>query len=146
MNNLNLAGVFDRKVTIDDPWEPTIPMQNFGVLSDIHKHGTTTHERRVKVSRNLLSFITTSTSYKHPLGLPSPESAMKALLEACFLFQGQMFKGKYSPYQLLWGSHMCIDVAFVRAVRLASAWLGPDVMPAVHLSAWPPTSSHALSV
>ena len=32
MNNLNIAGVFDRKVTIDDPWEPTIPMQNFWCL------------------------------------------------------------------------------------------------------------------
>ena len=140
MNNLKVAGEFKRKVTIDDPWEPTIAMQNFGILPDIHKHGTTAQERRVKVSRNLLSFITTSTSYKPPLGLPSPESAMKALLEACFLFQGQMFKGKYSPYQLLWGSHMCIEVAFVRAVLLASAWLGPDVMPVGHLPTCPPTS------
>ena len=140
MNELNIAGVLNRKVTIDDPWEPTIPMQNFGVLSDIHNHFATAAERRVKVSRNLLVFIMTSTTYKHPIGVPNPESAMKALLEACFLHSCVMFKNEYSPYNLLIASHMCIDVAFVRAVLLASAWLGPDVMPVGHLPTWPPTS------
>ena len=140
MNILNLAGEFNRRVTIDDPWEPTIPMQNFGVLSDIHNQFATVAERKVKCSRHLYVFITTSTTYKHPIGVPNPESAMKALLEACFLHSGVMFKNKYSPYNLLCVSHMCIDVAFVRAVLLASAWLGPDVMPVGHLPTWPPTS------
>ena len=48
MNNLNIAGVFDHKVTIDDPWEPTIPMQNFGVLSDVNNQFASVAERRVK--------------------------------------------------------------------------------------------------
>ena len=140
MNNLNLAGVFDRKVTIDDPWEPTIPMQNFGVLSDIHNQFATVAERKVKCSPRLYVFITTSTTYKHPMNAPNPESAMKALLDACFFHCRMMFKKQHSPYNLLCVSHMCIDVAFVRAVRLASAWLGPELMPVGHISTWPPTS------
>ena len=140
MNELNIAGVFNRKVTIDDPWEPTIPMQNFGTLPDIYKQFATLAERRVRCSRRLYAFITTSTTYSHPMGVPNPESAMKALLEAYFLHSGVMFKNKCSPYNLLCVSHMCIDVAFVRAVLLASAWLGPDVMPVGHLPTWPPTS------
>ena len=136
MNNLNLAGEFNRRVTIDDPWEPTISMMNFGVLPDIHNVA----DRRVKCSPRLYVFITTSTSYKHPLGVPDPASAMKALLKACFLHPRLMFKNKYSPYRLLYVSHMCMDVAFVRAVLLASAWLGPEVMPVGHLPTWPPTS------
>ena len=57
-----------------------------------------------------------------------------------------MFKGEHTPCNLLCASHVNLDMAFIQAVRLASAWLGPEVMPAVYLSAWPPTSSHALSV
>ena len=140
MNELNIAGVFNRKVTIDDPWEPTIPMQNFGVLSDANNQFATFAERRVKCSRRLYAFITTSATYAHPMNVPNPESAMKALLDACFFHCRMMFKKQHSPYNLLCVSHMCIDVAFVRAVLLASAWLGPDVMPVGHLPTWPPTS------
>ena len=140
MNHLNIAGVFDKEVNIDDPWEPTIPMQNFGVLSGANNQFATFAERRVKCSRRLYAFITTSTTYAHPMNVPNPESAMKALLDACFLHSPMMLKKQHSPYNLLCVSHMCIDVAFVRAVRLASAWLGPELMPVGHISTWPPTS------
>jgi len=114
-------------------------MMIFGVLSDIHNQFATVAERKVKCSPRLYVFITTSTTYKHPMNAPNPESAMKALLDACFFHCRMMFKKQHSPYNLLCVSHMCIDVAFVRAVRLASAWLGPDLMPVGHISTRPPT-------
>ena len=125
MNNLNLAGEFNRRVTIDDPWEPTISMMNFGVLSDIHNQFATVAERKVKCSRHLYVFITTNTTYKHPIGVPNPESTMKALLEACFLHSGVMFKNKCSPYNLLCVSHMffditsCFDVSWAASSRFS---------------------------
>ena len=54
-----------------------------------------------------------------------------------------MFKDTYSPYQLLAMSHMILDMAFVRAVLLASAWLGPSAMPAGYIPSWPPPESDA---
>ena len=49
-----------------------------------------------------------------------------------------MFNNAYSPYQLLASSHMVLDMAFARAVLVASAWLGPDAMPAGYIQTWPP--------
>ena len=61
-----------------------------------------------------------------------------ALLQHCFVRHQSMFKDAYSPYQLLCSSHMILDMAFVRAVHAASAWLGPDAMPAGYIQTWPP--------
>ena len=49
-----------------------------------------------------------------------------------------MFKDAYSAYQLLCSSQMIVDMAFVRAVIAASAWLGPGAMPVGYIDSWPP--------
>jgi len=49
-----------------------------------------------------------------------------------------MFVGAFSPYNLLVGGNLVMDLAFMRAVVAASTWLGAVSFPEGHISTWPP--------
>ena len=97
--------------------------------------------RHVRCSPSLYAFIITYTGYAHGLSGANPEGALEKLLGSCFVGSQLLFTKAYSPYQLLCSSHMNMDMAFVRAVRLASALLGKEAMPVGFISTWPPTES-----
>ena len=50
----------------------------------------------------------------------------------------RVFVGSYSPYNLLVGDNLVMDLAFMRAVVAASKWLGVGAFPEGHISTWPP--------
>ena len=130
MTTLQSQGVFKRWITIDDPWQPDLTQLHlFGTLPDLSGKFSTAATRQVRCSPHLHAFIIGHTSYAQPVIGPSPEAALAALLSHCFVRPQSMFKDACSPYQLLCSSHMILDMAFVRAVIAASAWLGPDAMP-----------------
>ena len=74
----------------------------------------------------------------------NPESALLFLLRACFVEADRLFKGPFSPYNLLCSSKLVIDHAFFRAVLAASKWIGPIVMTVGYLSTWPPADVEGL--
>ena len=144
MTTLQSQGVFKRWITIDDPWQPDLTQLHlFGTLSDISGKFNTAARRQVRCSPHLHAFITGHTSYAQPVTGPSPEAALAALLKHCLVRPHIMFKDAHSPYQLLCSSHMILDMAFVRAVMTASAWLGPDAMPTGYIHNWPPPEGDA---
>ena len=147
MTTLHGQGVFKNWVAIDEPWQPDHALlQLFGSLPDINGKFNTTARRQVRCSPQLREFIFTHTSYrKMKTDDLNPELALQCLLESCFVSQQRMFKNGHSPHKLISLSHMCIDMAFCRAVLLASAWLGPEVMPAGYIatSTWPPPEDDA---
>jgi hypothetical protein len=114
------------------------PLSIFGTVSDINGQFTSLARRAARCSPQLSAYIIGYTAYKHPFTGPSPEHALECLLRHCFIRGAIMFQGPYSPYQLLCSSQMNLDMAFVRAVRIASEWLGPKEMPAGHILWWPP--------
>ena len=137
--SLCAGGRFEPWVPIDDPWSPDLALYiPFGSLTDRDCRLGKTSMRQVHCSKLLSSFIMSNTPYKHPVGgTPEPERALQHLLRCCFLNEHCMFKGAHSPYWLLCNSCMVLDMAFVRAVRLASHWLG-ESMPAGRIPQWPP--------
>ena len=142
MNTLNAQGVFKKRVSIAQQWQPDLPLlHHFGSLPDINGKFNTVARRQVRCSPQLSAFITCNTAYRHPPTGPSPEVALHCLLRHCFVGSAFMFKDACSPYQLLCSSHMLLDMAFVRAVIAASAWLGPDAMLVGYISTWPPPES-----
>ena len=139
MTTLHRQGAFTRWITIDDLWQPDLSLLHlFGTLPDMDGKCNTTSRRQVRCSPQLNAFIIAHTSYRQPISGPNPEAALRYLLRRCFVGEEYMFKGAYSPYQLLCRSQMILDMAFVRAVITASAWLGQEAMPAGYISIWPP--------
>ena len=110
----------------------------FGSLPDVNNRFNAAARRQVRCSPQLAAFIVGHTAYKQPIVGPDQEAALRCLLRSCFVREICMFTNTCSPYQLLCRSHMILDMAFVRAVLTASAWLGPDAMPAGYTPTWPP--------
>ena len=95
-------------------------------------------------SPRLSAFIIGHTNYSHRAdGPPDPKKALRALLRRCFVGGQWMWTLDYSLEKLFIHSHMILDMAFVRAVRVASAWLGPDAMPVGYIDTWPPQHDDA---
>ena len=115
----------------------------FGSLQDINGKFNTAARRLVRCSPQLSAYIIAYTAYKHPVTGPSPDHALECLLRHCFIRGACMFEGAYTPYQLLCSSHMILDMAFVRAILLASEWLGPIAMPTGYIQTWPPLEGDA---
>ena len=144
MTTLHTQGAFNQWISIEDPWQPDAALVHlFGTVSDINGKFSSLAKRQVRCSPQLAAFIVARTTYKHPVTGPDPEAALKALLSRCFLHSAIIFKDAHSPYQLLSTSHLILDMAFVRAVRLASAWMGPEAMPAAYILSWPPQEGDA---
>ena len=144
MNTLHGQGVFNSWPTIDDPWSPDISLLHFfGSLPDRDARFNTAARRQVRCSPQLAAYILQQTDYKTPLDGPCPNLALLYLLRHCFIRSNYMFKVAFTPYQLLCSSHMILDMAFVRAVRAASEWLGPAAMPAGYIQTWPPLEEDA---
>ena len=138
MTKLQVDNKLKRWISIDDPWtpDPTL-LQEFGSLPNRDGRFDKASRRVVRCSPQFDAFIH-HIGYKHPQGVPNPTSALHFVLKACFVKYESMFVDSHSPYQLLCRSQMILDMAFVLAVRLASAWLGPMVMPAGYFPTWPP--------
>ena len=139
MFSLSKEGTFERWVPVDDPWVPNLALYiGFGSLPDKDNQSGKPYMRKVRCSNLLSSFILTHTTYKHPVGgTPEPERALQHLLRCCFVNEHLMFKGANSPSRLLCNSCMVLDMAFIRAVFLASQWVG-ESMPAGRIQQWPP--------
>ena len=133
------TGLFERWVAIDDPWKPDLRLYSwFGYLTDRDGQITSkTKRNEVRCSPRMRAFMLHHTAYKHPLSGPDPEQALDTLLKCCFVSEHLMFHGANCAYELLINSHMVLDMAFIRAVLLASQWLG-DSMPAGRIQQWPP--------
>jgi hypothetical protein len=141
LRKLEKEGRFNKWVYVDDAWQPDPALYHvFGTLSDINKQFTSLAQRAARCSPQLSAFIVGYCGYTHPLNGPDPQLALTCLLRHCFLCDKSLFKDAYSPYQLLCSSHMILDLAFVRAVRVASDWLDHKEMPAGHILWWPPIS------
>ena len=139
MTTLCTTGVFKKWINLNDPWEPdTSLLHLFGTLPDINAMFTSANRRQVKCSPQLYSFIMGNTTYAHPVSGPRADKALEILLKHCFICADSMFDGAWSYYQLLSASHNILDMAFVRAVRAASDWLGPTMMPHGYILTWPP--------
>ena len=139
MTLLDSQNTFKRWITINDPWQPDLSLLHlFGSLPDMYGKFNTASRRQVRCSPQLAAFIQNHTFYKPKSSVPDPEAALRHLLKVCFVAENMMFKDAYSAYQLLCSSQLIIDMAFVRAVLTASAWLGPDAMPAGYIPTWPP--------
>ena len=135
---------FKRWISIEDPWQPDVPhLQLLGTLSVFNGRYSTPARRQVRCSPQLVAFTFGHTTYRHPLTGRNPEGSLQSLRNLSFLRDPFMFKNANSPYHLLCSSHMILDMAFVRAVLLASAWLGPEVVPAGYLPTWPPPEGDA---
>ena len=144
VRKLEDEGRFNKWVNMDDAWQPDQALyQLFGTLSDINAKFNTLARRSVRCSPQLSAYILAYTAYKHPITGPSPDHALECLLRHCFIRGAIMFQGAYTAYQLLCSSHMNLDMAFVRAIRVASEWLGPTAMPAGYIQIWPPIEEDA---
>ena len=133
---LHHQGKLSQFIALDDPWEHDgALLHQFGTLPDkSDRFGT---RRQVRCSPLLYAFILSHTSYAHKITGPDPVFALEQLLRSCFVGDNHLFTKAYSPYQLLCSSHMNMDMAFVRAVRLASALLSKEAMPVGFISIWP---------
>ena len=144
MTTLHGQGVFNSWPTIDDPWSPDLSLLHlFGSLPDRDARFNTAARRQVRCSPQLAAYILAQTDYKAPITGPCPHLALLCLLRHCFISSNSMFKVGFTPYQLLCSSHMILDMAFVRAVRAVSEWLGPVAMPAGYIQTWPPLEEDA---
>ena len=118
-------------------------LQQFETVPDKDNRFGTQARRQVRCSPQLDAFIHNHTGYMHCISGPNPVKALSLLLRSCFLGDNLLFTKAYSPYQLLCASHMSMDMAFVRAVLLASALLGEEAMPVGFISTWPPPECDA---
>ena len=144
MTAMQSRGVFNRETTVPDLWDPNHSMlHNFGSLPDIVSKVGHASRRIVRISPHLEVFIKHRTAYKAPAGGPDPTNALQSLLRACFVAEERLFQGEWSHYNLLVTSKLVIDLAFMRAVKAASNWLGPSSMPAGFISEWPPNEDDA---
>ena len=138
IKRMHSTRAFEQWVSIGDSWEPDVSsLHLLGSVPDVDHRLPTMNKRQVRCSPQLIDFINGIPGYKKT-DPPNAEEALSALLRSCFVEHQRMFIHTHSPLKLLATSHMCLDMAFVRAVRLASEWLGPDVMKAGYISTWPP--------
>ena len=144
MTGLQMNRVYIKWVSIPDLWDPDYSLlHNFGSLPDIDSKFSHASRRIVRISPHLEVFIKHRTAYKAPAGAPDPTNALHSLLRACFVGEERLFQHGWSPYNLLLTSKLVIDLAFMRAVKAASNWLGPSSMPAGFISEWPPNEDDA---
>ena len=141
IKTLHSQGAFKRWLTIDVLWEPDLSLlQLFGSLPDMGARSDNVMDpwEPVRCSPQLATFLQKNTFYKHPDRGPDPETALLDILRSCFVGHWMMFTDAFSPYQLLCSSRWVLDMAFLRAVLAASAWLGPGAMPVGYIDSWPP--------
>ena len=140
MTHLQNSGAFRRWITIPFLWEPDdATRQNFGFLPSVDNMVSAMHARRpVRCSSLLAIFIKNHTEYQVGILGPDPQAALVHLLGACFVNYEKMFVGAFSPYYLLVGGNLVMDLAFMHAVVAASKWLGVGAFPEGHISTWPP--------
>ena len=130
----------ERWISIADPWQdPDLKLWIiFGSLPNVSAKFGNAAGRKVRCSPELEAFILGKTDYRHTLFGPDPEAALRHLLRTCFTLADFMFQGACSPFQLLCRCQLILDMAFVRAVLIASQWLGFLGMPAGYIDKWPP--------
>ena len=139
MNSLQRDGRFKSWIVITDPWKPDLTLLHlFGSLPNTGDKFSTAAKRQVRCSPQLAAFIHGHTGYADPPAGPDPVAALQCLLKSCFVRSPYMFKDSFSAFQLLSSSQLILDMAFVRAVLAASAWLGPHATAAGHKHAWQP--------
>ena len=142
MSQMEGLSVFKRWPAIPELWEPDFSLlHNFGSLPDMDNIFSAAARRAVRCSPQLAAFIEHNTGYKRPAAGRHPEAGLTWLLRACFVRADTMFKGGFSPYQLLCSGKLVMDLAFMRGVVAASKWLGPHVLPTGYISEWPPEPS-----
>ena len=123
---------------VPDLW---IPKHNlltrFGKVADKTGKGGFT---MVLASSQLIAVLRKLKLYKWPSSAEEhdPTQALNALLRSSFRIPGLMFIGRNDPDMLFQTCDHILDKAYVRAVIIASKFLGPDRFPNGIYGLWPP--------
>ena len=97
MRTLHGCGKFNKRISLDDPWQPDISLlQLFGSWPNVGCIFSTESRPQVRCSPQLVAFIL--CSYGDSLdGQPDPQKALLSLLDRCFIGGQYMCKDSYPP-------------------------------------------------